>query len=425
MAAETLNVFLADSPVGVITRRQGGRHSFEYLKDWQENERAIPLSYSIPLQQDRHGTRIVTDFMWGLLPDNENTLQRWGTRYKVSPHNPFALLAAIGEDCPGAVQIVPPGTDLKSRERIKWLAKGDLEKRISALKKDAGAGRLESDTGQFSLAGSQAKTALYRVDDRWGVPQGRTPTTHILKPETGRIAHVAANEHFCLHLARRCGLPAAISEVRIISDIPVIIVERYDRVRSGNSVRRIHQEDMCQALGTRKKYQQEGGPGIYDIMTILQFSANPAVDRDRFMRAQALNYIIGGTDAHARNYSLIYAPGGAFRLAPLYDVISDLPYTKTRGARSSLAMTIGGRRALNEILPRHFERQAKSVRYPRDQMLGHVRDLVAVLPEAAALVEKQCMEEGLKSPVIKQLATAIETRCNFLAQYYGAEKAAA
>ena len=185
-----------------------------------------------------------------------------GPDTKPSPHNPFALLAAIGEDCPGAVQIAPPGHDFGTRERVKWLAKGDLEKRITALKNDAGAGRLESDTGQFSLAGSQEKTALYRVNNRWGVPQGRTPTTHILKPETGRVSHVASNEHFCLQLARRCGLPAALSEVQIIADIPVIIVARFDRIRVGRLVRRIHQEDMCQALGKRQKYQQEGGPGI-------------------------------------------------------------------------------------------------------------------------------------------------------------------
>jgi len=418
---KTLNVLIADNHAGVITRRQGGRHRLEYLTSWQQNPRAIPLSYSMPLQQDSHGTRVVTDFMWGLLPDNEFTLQRWGTRYKVSPHNPFALLATIGEDCPGAVQIVPPGQDLKTRERVKWLAKGDLEKRVIALKNDAGAGRLESDTGQFSLAGSQEKTALYRVNDRWGVPQGRTPTTHILKPETGRVAHVASNEHFCLQLARRCGLPAALSEVQIIADIPVIIVERFDRIRVGNLVRRIHQEDMCQALGKRQKYQQEGGPGIYDIMNLLQFSDNAEIDRNRFMRAQALNYVIAGTDAHARNYSIIYAPGGAFRLAPLYDVISDLPNPKKRGAKSTLPMMIGGKRIINEILPRHWERQARSVRFSRDQTFGHLRDLIARLPEAAEDVRKQSLDQGLNSPVIRQLTQAIERRCKLLAKYYGSE----
>jgi serine/threonine-protein kinase HipA len=182
---------------------------------------------------------------------------------------------------------------------------------------------------------------------------------------------------------------------------------------------------MCQALSTREKYQQRGGPGIHDIMELLQFSERPDIDRDRFMRAQAFNYIIAGTDAHARNYSISYAPGGAFRLSPLYDVISDLPYTKKRGALSTLAMTIGGKRAIRDILPRHWERQSKSVRFSKDQTFAHLRDLIARLPEAAETVQKESLEQGLDSPLIKKLVEAIEDRCEFLAKYYGVEAAQA
>jgi serine/threonine-protein kinase HipA len=358
-----------------------------------------------------------------MLPDNPEILRRWGTRYKVSPSNPFALLSVVGEDCPGAVQIIPPDHPLKPRQRVRWLTLAELELRIRALKDDAGAGRLENDTGQFSLPGAQAKTALYRVNNRWGVPRGRTPTTHILKPETGRIAHIVTNEHFCLQLARQCRLPAAISEVEIIGGIPVIIVERFDRIRDrSGTVRRVHQEDMSQALATREKYQQHGGPGIYNIMELLQFSDRPDIDRDRFMRAQAFNYIIAGTDAHARNYSINYAPGGAFRLSPLYDVISDLPYQR-RGHQSSLAMTIGGTRAIAEIAPRHWSRQAVSVRFPIDTMFGHLRDLLAVLPDAATSVMDRCRTQGLHPPVVELLVRAIEQRCQRLARDYGTEEA--
>ena len=113
----------------------------------------------MPLQQDRHGTRVVTDFMWCLLPDNENALRRRGYRQN-SPHNPFALLAAAGEDRPGAVQIVLQDHALKGRQRVKWLTPAELEDRVRRLRQDAGAGRLEGDTGQFSLAGQEtASTA--------------------------------------------------------------------------------------------------------------------------------------------------------------------------------------------------------------------------------------------------------------------------
>lgn len=258
---KTLRVLLTDKDVGQLTQRPNGSYWFEYLPDWQHNPRHIPLSRSMPLQQQRHGVRPITNFMWGLLPDNEQTLDEWAKRFQVSARNLFALLAAVGEDCPGAVQLVPPDVELAGRENVKRLTRKELEARMVALKNDPGAGRLAEDAGQFSLAGAQAKTALYKIKNSWAVPHGRTPTTHIFKPETGRIRHIASNEHFCLELARRLDLPAALSKVEVMVDVPVIIVERYDRVRGTQGVFRVHQEDMCQALGVNplRKYQADAG----------------------------------------------------------------------------------------------------------------------------------------------------------------------
>jgi serine/threonine-protein kinase HipA len=360
--------------------------------------------------------------MWGLLPDNERILDEWAKRFQVSARNPFALLAAVGEDCPGAVQLVRPDIELAGRENIKRLTRKELEARMIALKKDPGAGRLPEDTGQFSLAGAQAKTALYKIKNSWAIPQGRTPTTHIFKPETGRIRHIASNEHFCLELTRRLDLPAAISIVEVIGDVPVIIVERYDRIRRTQGVLRVHQEDMCQALGVNplRKYQADGGPTIKHIMALLLDSANPNVDRDRFMRAQALNFVIAGTDAHARNYSIVYAPGGAFRLAPLYDVISDLPYAADR-RESSLAMGIDGRRVLREIVPRHWGALAADVNFGADRTLGHVRDIVARAPDEADALVAELRAQGLRNDTLDRLVKELIARCKGLKAIYGAE----
>jgi serine/threonine-protein kinase HipA len=423
--SKSLKVLLTDELIGELTQRVSGNYRFEYASEWQDNSRHIPLSRSIPLQQRRHGTRPIANFMWGLLPDNERILDKWAKRFHVSARNPFALLAAVGEDCPGAVQLVPPDIELSGRENVKRLTRKELEARIIALKNDPGAGRLVQDTGQFSLAGVQAKTALYRIKNSWGIPQGRTPTTHIFKPETGRIRHVASNEHFCLELARRLGLPAAISTVEVIADVPVVIVERYDRIRRSQSVLRVHQEDMCQALGVNpfRKYQTEGGPTIKHIMALLLDSANPNVDRDRFARAQALNFVIAGTDAHARNYSIVYAPGGTFRLAPLYDVISDLPYAANR-RESSLALGIDGHRLLKEIAPRHWEGMAADVGFEPERMLGHVRDIIARAPdEAGALLSE--LREQLSNETLDRLVSELTARCKGLGRIYGAEVAAA
>lgn len=422
---KTLRVLLTDKDVGQLTQRPNGSYRFEYLAEWQRNPRHIPLSRSMPLQQQRHGVRPITNFMWGLLPDNERILDEWARRFQVSARNPFALLAAVGEDCPGAVQLVPPDVELSGRENVKRLTRKELEARMLALKNDPGAGRLAEDNGQFSLAGAQAKTALYKIKNSWAVPQGRTPTTHILKPETGRIRHIASNEHFCLELARRLDLPAALSVVEMIGDVPVIIVERYDRVRRAQGVFRVHQEDMCQALGVNplRKYQSDGGPTIKHIMALLLDSANPNVDRDRFMRAQALNFVIAGTDAHARNYSIVYAPGGAFRLAPLYDVISDLPYAADR-RESSLAMGIDGRRVLKEIIPRHWKALAADVGFDADRALAHVRDIVARAPDQAHALVVEFREQGLQNHSLDRLVKELAARCKGLQAAYGAESMA-
>ncbi len=423
---KSLKVLLTDKEIGEVTQRANGSYRFEYGAEWQRNPRHIPLSRSIPLQQQRHGVRPITNFMWGLLPDNERILDGWAKRFRVSARNPFALLSAVGEDCPGAVQLVPPDVELQGRENVKRLARRELEARIIALRDDPGAGRLAEDAGQFSLAGAQAKTALYRIKNSWAIPQGRTPTTHIFKPETGRIRHIASNEHFCLALARRLNLPAAISEVETIGGVPVIIVERYDRIRRAQGVFRVHQEDMCQALGVNpfRKYQQDGGPTIKHVMALLLDSANPTLDRDRFMRAQAFNFVIAGTDAHARNYSIVYAPGGAFRLAPLYDVISDLPYAGDR-RESSLAMAIDGRHILREILPRHWQAIAEATNFDPDRALAHVRDIVARAPDEASELLAELREQGLANETLDRLVKELAARCEGLARVYGAEAAIA
>src|SRR5208282_2743710 len=147
--------------------------------------------------------------------------------------------------------------------KLAWLSEDEIAERLRALRADHSAWRAATDTGQFSLAGAQPKTALMFQNGRWGVPSGRTPTTHILKPPTGEWDGHAENEHFCLLLARRLGLVVPNSSVLHFGDEVAIVIERYDRVRHEDKWLRVHQEDMCQASGTHPvhKYENEGGPG--------------------------------------------------------------------------------------------------------------------------------------------------------------------
>ena len=243
-----------------------GRLTFVYDDEWRNAADAYPLSLSMPLAAKEHARAAIEAFLWGLLPDNERVLDRWAAKFHVSARNAFALISHVGEDCAGAVQFVTPDRLATIRsgkeDKVEWLDEADIANRLQALRKDHAAWRLPRDTGQFSLAGAQPKTALLLQNTRWGIPSGRLPTTHILKPPTGQFDGHAENEHICLMLARTLGLPTAQSQVMRFGDEIAIVIERYDRLQTGNAIVRVHQEDICQALGIMptKRYQNEGGP---------------------------------------------------------------------------------------------------------------------------------------------------------------------
>jgi serine/threonine-protein kinase HipA len=213
-----LVTLLDGKEVGRVHNDTRGRLTFIYDDQWRNDIEAYPLSLSMPIAAKEHGRAAVEAFLWGLLPDSEQVLARWAAKVQVSARNVFALISHVGEDCAGAVQFVTPERleALRSgkEDKVEWLDESELAKRLQALREDHAAWRLPRDTGQFSLAGAQPKTALLLQNDRWGIPSGRIPTTHILKPPTGHFDGHAENEHICLMLARNLGLPAAQSKVR-------------------------------------------------------------------------------------------------------------------------------------------------------------------------------------------------------------------
>lgn len=328
-----LVVLIEGMVAGTLTRVRG-KHTFEYSEGYRARPEATPLSVSMPKQVRSHSDAAVTPWLWGLLPDNEAVLARWARQFQASASSPFSMLSTpIGHDCPGAVQFVPAdGLErLRGRAgRITWLREEDVAERLSDLKADATAWLGRASTGQFSLAGAQPKTALLSQDGRWGEPSGRSATTHILKPAVAGLDDHDLNEHLCLAAAARAGLTVARSWVGRFGDETAIVIERYDRRRADGRVERVHQEDLCQALGLPPalKYQNEGGPGPRAIVELFRriMPARAADDAvTRFLDALIWNWLIAGTDAHAKNYSLLLAADDV-RLGPLYDIASALPY---------------------------------------------------------------------------------------------------
>ena len=323
---DALAVVLGDLVAGTVTRLRGGRLRFDYSDEYLNEPGGTPLSLSMPVQVRSHPDHVVTPWLWGLLPDNDAVLRRWARAFHVTASSPFSLLSTpVGQDCAGAVRFAPAGEVdrlLGRSGEVAWLREDDVAGRLRELREDSTAWLGTSFTGQFSLAGAQAKTALLFQGGRWGVPSGATPTTHILKPAMTGFDDHDLNEHLCLDAARRAGLLAARTTVSRFGAETAVVVTRYDRrARPGGEILRVHQEDLCQALGVppSRKYQNEGGPGPAQIARLLREAMPPAVADDavwRFADALIWNWVVAGTDAHAKNYSLLLA-GNQIRLAPL------------------------------------------------------------------------------------------------------------
>ena len=395
-----------------------GRLALRYHDAYRVGDDPTPLSVSLPVQVAEHGHDPVSAFLWGLLPDNDRVLRRWARSYQVSAANPASLLSSpVGVDCAGALQFVAADAVdevLAAEGQVDWLTEAELAGRLRDLARD-GTDWLgdRSRAGHFSLAGAQAKTALRHepVSGRWGIPHGPEPTTHIVKPGVAGFDDLALNEHLCLAAARKLGLRAAYSQVVRFEDQVAVAVERFDRYVTDGTVRRVHQEDLCQALGVHPdaKYQQDGGPSPEDIAGLLARVLPPTMGEDarlRFADALVFNWLIAATDGHAKNFALLHA-GSQIRFAPLYDIASMLPY-EPDAKQLKLAMKIGGEYRFKAIMPRSWEKLANAISLSSEALLERAAHLALHLPDAladaAAAEDVPALRSDLPSRLIDRVA---------------------
>ena len=414
--SNSLLVALDNAIAGSLTRLAGGRLRFDYDDAYRERPTPTPLSVSMPTQVSSHPDRVITPWLWGLLPDNEAVLARWAREFNVSASSPFSMLATpIGQDCPGAVRFATPddADQLLGRTgRVHWLSDEEVGLRLRELREDSTAWLGRTFAGQFSLAGAQAKTALLYRDGRWGVPSGSIPTSHILKPAVAGLDDHDLNEHLCLDAAHRVGLTVARSRVARFGRERAIVVERFDRHRTGQRMIRIHQEDLCQALSIppSRKYQNEGGPGPRDISRLFRRVMPPSAADDavaRFLDALAWNWIIGGTDAHAKNYSMLLSEEQV-RLAPLFDIASALPY-RVDERKLRFAMRMGSDYGVY-LRKDPWPRVAAELALDPETTARRVRELAKRAPEAFAQAARASEVVALKSPLPSRLVDLIAAR---------------
>jgi len=390
-----LDVYLDGVLAGVLTETSTGRAEFAYDPVYRASDDPTPSSRSIPLRATRVKPAHVQNFLAGLLPDNERTLARWAREYGTTAANPFRLLRHVGADTAGAVQILPPGTDATDagprRRRVEWLSQGQLRDTIANLRSrnDADWAPEGRKHGRWSLAGAQNKVALFRDGDRWGIPLDSTPTNCIVRTLIDGFGSHDLNEYASLKVASRIGLAAARVELLHIGNERAIVVERYDRYPDEYGVwHRLHQEDLCQALGVHphQKYQLDGGPSPARIRQVLQ-DCDPE-STGRFFDYIVYNVTIGATDAHAKNYSII-RDGSDNRLAPLYDVASVWPYEKAPVRSAGLheagptsAMRVGKNLELAKISESDFRLLGRDLGLSDDESTQRCRRIRAAAPGA-------------------------------------------
>lgn len=419
-----LDVCINGRRVGQLRRATSGAIDFEYARSWLGWEHTFPVSLSLPLREDRYVGAPVVAVFDNLLPDDDRIRRRLAARTRAEGTDAFSLLTAVGRDCVGALQFLPEGEAPSTSGTIEGRPLADAE--VAAILGDLGQAPLGATAGdefRISLAGAQEKTALLWWKDRWHIPHGSTPTTHIFKPPIGRLAsgvdlsESIENEYLCLALARAFGLPSAKATIAAFGDTRALVVERFDRrwTRDGRLLR-LPQEDGCQALGVppSRKYEADGGPGIAQLLELLKASDDPAADQRMLLEAQIFFWLLGATDGHAKNFSLHLLPGGRFRLAPLYDILSTQPGVdagQLRHNQFKLAMAVGENRhyTVEDVLPRHFVQTAAAAGVGEAVVDDILAEIAMVMPRALDDVARS-LPRGFPTRLLDQLATGIRRR---------------
>lgn len=402
----TLNVLINGCLVGYLRKSLAGAMSFRYAPEWLDSDDAQPISLSLPLHTKIYEGDRVYNFFDNLLPNSEGIRARIQTRFKIATSHPFDLLQAIGADCVGAIQLCANQaiTNIEvvnahplSTAEIAQILRGYQDTPLGMI--------TEVDDFRISIAGAQEKTALLWHQNQWCRPAGTTPTSHIFKLPMGNyrnldLSESCENEWLCLEIAKAFGLPAANAQLESFDGMKVLIVERFDRrwSKDGKWLMRLPQEDFCQILGVSPnlKYQNDGGPGIAEIMKVLEGSRNAEADRELFFRSQILFWLLGAIDGHAKNFSVYLEPGGSYRLTPLYDVISAYPLMDKSNLptqKIKMAMALKGSKGnhylWSKIQPRHFVATAQSINFSVPKAEAILQEMLAAAVEVANQVAKK------------------------------------
>jgi serine/threonine-protein kinase HipA len=415
----TLDVWWDGRLVGQLTQDQYGELGFTYAPEWLGDEGTPPLSASLPKRVESFIRRECRPFFGGLLPE-ESQRDAVAQALGVSRGNDFALLDRLGGDVAGALQLLPPGempTVPDTDQRATPLDDRGLIRVLDALPLRP---LLAGEEGlRLSLAGAQSKVPVVLVNGAVALPAPGQPTTHILKPPISRFSATTENEAFVMRLAAAIGLDVASVEPRVVRDRTFLLVKRYDRATSEDgNVRRIHQEDFCQALGVppETKYATEGGPTLKDCFALLRrAAARPAVDVLKLLDAVIFNVIAGNADAHGKNFSILYGDEGPC-LAPLYDLLATVAYPDLS---PKFAMRIGKRATLEELDAKGWAAFAADAGLGLPLVRRRLRELCERTIAAARETADALCAQGVDEIVLGRLSDMVRDRADRCAMTFG------
>lgn len=394
--SDALDVWLDGRFAGKLLRGQEMKVEFLYDEKYLVDSATTPLSVSVPKTVAGHGPEAVMPWLSNLLPDAEQVRSRWAAKFGERQTDPFTLLAHMGEDAPGSVQVVPEDVTPAEAGGLSEMSERDIARRVRAILDDPDHWVDDSDDDQsrFSLGGNQGKFALAQIDGAWYEPNGRTASTHIVKPgmvlTSGHTDdHVQAVEFVTMRAARSVGVRAAKVEILDFDGVDAFVTTRFDRrILNSGAVARVHQEDFCQALGVYPalKYEQDGGPTMADMVDLVSHVSSPAYrasDQTALVGLVAFNLLTAGVDAHAKNHSLLHA-GTTTRLAPAYDLISAHGlWSEDRVTfKSAAAVKYGKERKYRLLSGRNLVRTADVLGIQRRAFADTLSKMAAVLPDA-------------------------------------------
>ncbi len=406
-----LDVLIDQNRIGRLFENTG-IWSFEYEATWIKN--GYPLAPGLPLQEariiDSASVRSVQWFFDNLLPEEMARAKLMATLPK-GEWDAWSLLERFGSESAGALTLLKPGNSLAAPELLP-LSNEHLQARIDAMPRTPlGA----SAPKKMSLAGAQEKLPVV-MDSKGNLfdPIGSQISTHILKPDVlnEHYPQSAVNEWYCARVAQELKLPVPLVCLKYVPSC-VYLIERFDRQKENDILRRLHTLDAAQLLNfaAGSKYTKSGVDALKDIIGLCRAKAQTRI---ALFRWTTFNILIGNGDAHLKNLSLFVSQKG-YSLAPHYDLVSTVSWARPelvgpnepQWPNIELSFPIGGAGKFGEIRCEHLFKFADEIGLPRTSASRELSRLIENIEGAADKVmnefEKLTVPDNIKAGQLRML----------------------